>query len=98
LKIRFFLFCICFFISLNVFCLESKTHYWYTHGYYTKSIYALRSELKTSISPEKKSRLYFDIAYSYYAMLFVEDYKKQLDSAIYFAAKKKNFSIEDKKK
>jgi len=29
-------------------------------------------------------------------MLFVEDYKKQLDSAIYFAAKKKNFSIEDK--
>ena len=29
-------------------------------------------------------------------MLFVEDYKKQLDSANYFAAKKKNFSMEDK--
>lgn len=29
-------------------------------------------------------------------MLFVEDYKKQLDSANYFATKKKNFSIEDK--
>jgi hypothetical protein len=29
-------------------------------------------------------------------MLFVEDYKKQLDSANFFASKKKNFSIEDK--
>ena len=96
MKIRFFLFCFSFFISLNVFCLESETHYWYTHGYYTKSISALRTELKTSIFPEKKSRLYFDIAYSYYAMYFVEDYKKQLDSANYFASKKKNFSIEDK--
>ncbi len=90
------LFCFSFFFSLNVFSLESETHYWYTHGYYTKSIHALRTELKTSNSPEKKSRLYFEIAYSYYAMLFVEDYKKQLDSANFFASKKKNFSIEDK--
>ena len=96
MKIRFILFCFSFFISLNVFCLESETHYWYTDGYYTKSIHSLRTELKNSNSPEKKSRLYFEIAYNYYAMLFVEDYKKQLDSAIYFAAKKKNFSIEDK--
>ena len=96
MKMRFFLFCFTFFISLHVFALESETHYWYTHGYYTKSIHALRTELKTSNAPNKKSRLYYDIAYSYYAMLFVEDYKKQLDSANYFAAKKKNFSIEDK--
>ena len=93
---RLLLFCFSFFISLNAFALESETHYWYTHGFYTKSIHSLRTELKTSNSPEKKSRLYYDIAYSYYAMLFVEDYKKQLDSANYFAAKKKNFSIEDK--
>ena len=96
MKIRCILFCFSFFISLNVFSLESETHYWYTHGYYTKSIHSLRTELKNSNSPEKKSRLYFEIAYNYYAMLFVEDYKKQLDSAIYFAAKKKNFAIEDK--
>ncbi len=97
MKIHRLLFiCFSFFISSHVFSLESETHYWYTHGYYTNSIYALRTELKTSFSPEKKSRLYFEIAYNYYAMLFVEDYKKQLDSANYFAAKKKNFSIEDK--
>ena len=93
---RLLLICFSFFISSYVFSLESETHYWYTHGYYTNSIYALRTELKTSFSPEKKSRLYFEIAYNYYAMLFVEDYKKQLDSANYFASKKTNFSIEDK--
>ena len=97
MKIHRLLFiCFSFFISSHVFSLESETHYWYTHGYYTNSIYALRTELKTSFSPEKKSRLYFEIAYNYYAMLFVEDYKKQLDSANYFASKKTNFSIEDK--
>ena len=90
------LFCFSFFFSLNVFSLESETHYWYNCGYYTRSIHSLRSELRSSISPEKKSRLYYEIAYSYYAMLFVEDYKKQLDSANFFASKKKNFSIEDK--
>ncbi len=93
---RFFLFSFTFFLSLHVYALESETHYWYTHGYYTKSIHALRTELKTSNSPEKKSRLYYDIAYSYYAMLFVEDYKKQLDSANYFASEKPIFSIEDR--
>ena len=95
-KKRLQLLIISFFISWNAFGLESETHYWYNHGYYTKTIHSLRTELKTSNSPEKKSRLYFDIAYSYYAMYFVEDYKKQLDSANYFASKKKNFSIEDK--
>ena len=90
------LFCFSFFFSSHVFSLESETHYWYNCGYYTRSIHSLRSELSSSISPEKKSRLYYEIAYSYYAMLFVEDYKKQLDSANFFASKKKNFSIEDK--
>jgi len=93
---RLLLICFSFIISLNVHALESETHYWYNCGYYTRSIHSLRTELSSSNSPEKKSRLYYDIAYSYYAMYFVEDYKKQLDSANYFASKKKNFSIEDK--
>jgi hypothetical protein len=94
-KIRFFLFCFPFLFSLHVFALESETHYWYTHGYYTKSIHALRTELKTSNSPEKKSRLYYDIAYSYYAMSFVEDFKKYVDSAYYFAKRKEKFTYFD---
>ncbi len=84
------------FISSNVFSIESETHFWYNHGYFTNSINSLRKELRESSSYSKKSRIYYDIAYSFYGMYFVEDYKKQLDSANYFASKKRDFSIEDK--
>ena len=94
MKTFFILFCV--FISWNTYGIESETHYWYNHGYFTNSINALRKELKESNSFSKKSKIYFQIAYSFYGMHFVEDYKKQLDSANYFASKKKNFSIEDK--
>ena len=90
------LFCIPFFIPFNFFGFEFESHDLFNSGFYTKSINELKKELKSSSNIEKKSRIHYQIAYSYYAMYFVEDYKKHLDSANYFAAKKKNFSIEDK--
>ena len=94
MKTFFILFCV--FVSWNTFGKESETHYWYNHGYFTNSIHALRKEVRGTHSASEKSKIYFQIAYSFYGMQFVEDYKKQLDSANYFASKKKNFSIEDK--
>lgn len=83
-------------ISSYVYSIESETHDLFNEGFYTKSIQVLREELKVSNTFEQKSKISYQIAYSFYAMLFVEDYKRHLDSANYFAAKKKNFSIEDK--
>ncbi len=92
---RFFLFSFTFFLSLHVYALESETHYWYTHGYYTKSIHALRTELKTSNSPEKKSRLYYDLSKSYYAISFVEEYRNCVEVAYKIAKQKKDYNYND---
>ena len=83
-------------ISSYVYSIESETHDLFNEGFYTKSIQVLREELKVSNTFEQKSKISYQIAYSFYAMLFVEDYKRHLDRANYFATKKKNFSIEDK--
>ncbi len=90
------LFCIPFFIAFSFFGFEFESHDLFNSGFYTKSIIELKKELTSSSNIEKKSRIHYQIAYSYYAMYFVEEYKKHLDSANYFATKKKNFSIEDK--
>jgi hypothetical protein len=90
------LFCIAFFISFYFFGFEFESHDLFNSGFYTKSINELKKELTSSSNVEKKSRIHYHIAYSYYAMCFVEDYKKHLDSANFFASRKKHFSIEDK--
>ncbi len=77
--------------------LEYETHYWYNRGYYSKSLQSLKQELTgASITSTQKSKIHYQIAYTYYAMSFVEDYKKHLDTANFIASKKNKFSIEDK--
>ncbi len=77
------------FISNVTLGLESQTHYWYNRGYYTNSIHALQKELNQVKTSANRSSIYYDLANSYYAISFVEEYRKYVELAYKFAKQKK---------